>query len=142
MRIWLVRLAAVAAGFVVSVTLITVIQALSVRVFPMPPGTDPNDPAALARFMQQLPFGALLLVALSYAVGSLGGGIGVGLVVRQARYVLAAIVGGLLTIAGFMNLAAIPHPTWFAVVTTLSYVPCALLGAYAVAQWRARRPPA
>ena len=142
MRTWLVRLAAVVAGLFVSVALITAVQAISVRLFPMPPGTDPNDPAALARFMQQLPLGALLLVALSYAVGSLGGGIGVGLVARQATYGLAAAVGGLLTIAGFMNLAAIPHPTWFAVVTTLTYVPCTLLGARAVTAWRERQPPA
>ena len=141
MRIWLVRLGAVGAGLVVSFMLITLVQALSVRIFPPPPGLDPNDPAALARFMQQLPLGALLLVALSYAVGSVGGGVGVGLVARQAAYGLAAVVGGLLTIAGFANLAAIPHPAWFAVVTTLTYVPCTLLGAYAVAQWRARQTP-
>lgn len=141
MRIWLVRLGAVGAGLVVSVVLMTLIQGLSVRLFPMPPGMDPNDPAALARFMQQLPLGALLLVALSYAVGSLGGGIGVGLVARQAAYGLAAVLGGLLTIAGFANLAAIPHPAWFAVVTTLTYVPCTLLGTYAVAQWRAPKAP-
>ena len=142
MGVWLVRLAAVGAGLVVSVVLITLVQAISVRLFPMPPGTDPNDPAALARYMQQLPIGALLLVALSYAVGSLGGGIGVSLVARNAPYALAAVVGGLLTVAGFMNLAAIPHPAWFAVVTTLTYVPGTLLGAYAAGQWRARRPPA
>lgn len=136
MRIWLARLAAVAAGLVVSVVLITAVQAISVRLFPPPPGLDPNDPAALARFMQQLPIGALLLVALSYAVGSLGGGVGVGFVARRAAYGPAAVVGGLLTVAGFMNLAAIPHPAWFAVVTTLTYVPCALLGTYAVARWR------
>ena len=141
MRIWLVRLGAVGAGLVVSVVLMTLIQGLSVRLFPMPPGMDPNDPAALARFMQQLPLGALLLVALSYAVGSLGGGIGVGLVARQAAYGLAAVLGGLLTIAGFANLAAIPHPAWFAVVTTLTYLPCTLLGTYAVTQWRAPKAP-
>ena len=139
MRIWLVRLGAVGAGLVVSFVLMTLVQALSVRLFPPPPGMDLSDPAALARFMQQLPLGALLLVALSYAVGSVGGGVGVGLVARHAAYGLAAVVGGLLTIAGFMNLAAIPHPAWFAVVTTLTYVPCTLLGAYAVAQWRARQ---
>ena len=142
MRSWLARLAAVAVGLVVSFVLITAVQALSVRLFPPPSGMDPNDPAAIARFMQQLPIGALLLVALSYAVGSLGGGVGVGLVARRAAYGLAAVVGGLLTVAGFMNLAAIPHPAWFAVVTTLTYVPCALLGTYAVAQWRGRHPPA
>ncbi len=142
MRIWLVRLAAIVAGLVVSFVLITAVQQISVRLFPPPGGMDPNDPAAIARFMQQLPIGALLLVALSYAVGSLGGGVGVGLVARSAAYGLAAVVGGLLTLAGFMNLAAIPHPAWFAVVTTLTYVPCTLLGTYAVARWRGQPPRA
>lgn len=142
MRIWLARLAAVVAGLIVSFVLITAVQAISVRLFPPPPGLDPNDPATIARFMQQLPVGALLLVALAYAVGSIGGGVGVGLVARRAAYGLAAVVGGLLTVAGFLNLAAIPHPAWFAVVTTLTYVPCTLLGTYAVARWRGQHPPA
>ena len=142
MRYWLARLATVVAGLVVSVVLIAAVQAISVRLFPPPPGMDANDPAAIARFMQQLPIGALLLVALSYAVGSIGGGVGVGLVARRAAYGLAAVVGGLLTVAGFMNLAAIPHPAWFAVVTTLTYVPCTLLGTYATARWRGQHPPA
>ena len=142
MRYWLARLAAVVAGLVVSVVLISAVHAISVRLYPPPPGMDANDPAAIARFMQQLPIGALLLVALSYAVGSLGGGVAVGLVARRAAYGLAAVLGGLLTIAGFMNLAAIPHPVWFAVVTTMTYVPCTLLGTYAAAQWRGRHPPA
>ena len=93
MRIWLARVAAVVAGLVVSFVLITAVQAISARLFPLPSGMDPNDPAALARFMQQLPIGALLLVALSYAVGSLGGGVGVGLVAQRAAYGLAAVVG-------------------------------------------------
>jgi hypothetical protein len=40
-------------------------------------------------------------------------------------------VGALLTLAGFANLAAIPHPLWFGVLSTLTYVPCAVLGAAA-----------
>jgi hypothetical protein len=51
--------------------------------------------------------------------------------------VLAAVVGGLLTLAGFANLAAIPHPLWFGVLSTLTYVPCALLGAAIAARLRA-----
>ena len=58
MRYWLARLAAVVAGLVVSVVLIAAVQAISVRLFPPPPGMDANDPAAIARFMQQLPIGA------------------------------------------------------------------------------------
>ncbi len=141
MRWWLSRIVAAATGLAVSVLLIMAVQALSIRLYPPPTGVDFADPEALARLMDQLPIGSLLMVELSYIAGSLGGGIAVSLVMRNREYRLAAIVGALLTVAGFANLAAIPHPTWFAVVTTITYIPCSLLGALAWGVGTSTRPP-
>lgn len=124
---------AVVAGLAASVALIMAVQALSARLYPPPPGLDLTDPGALAELMAQMPLGALLMVELSYAVGSLGGGVAAGMVSRERPYLPAAVVGALLTLAGLANLAAIPHPAWFAVVTTVTYVPCALQGAWMAA---------
>ena len=119
-----------------SVAVIMAVQALNTRLYPPPPGLDLTDPGALAELVAQMPLGALLMVELSYAAGSLAGGVAVRMVSRERPYLPAAVVGALLTLAGFANLTAIPHPAWFAVVTTVTYVPCTLLGARVAASWR------
>ena len=125
------RIGAVVAGLAGSVALIMAVQAVGTWLYPPPPGTDFTDPEAVAALMAQIPLGALLMVELSYAAGSLGGGVIVRLVSPDRTTVLAVVVGGLLTLAGFANLAAIPHPLWFGVLSTVTYVPCAVLGAAA-----------
>ena len=131
------RIGAVVAGLFGSVVLIMAVQAVGTWLYPPPPGTDFTDPEAVAALMAQIPLGALLMVELSYVVGSLGGGVIARLVSADRAAVQALVVGGLLTLAGFANLAAIPHPLWFAVLSTATYVPCALLGAAAAARLRA-----
>ena len=131
------RIGAVVAGLLGSVVLIMAVQAAGTWLYPPPPGTDFSDPDALAALMAQIPLGALLMVELSYAAGSLAGGVIVRLVTPDRTTRLAVTVGALLTLAGFANLAAIPHPLWFGVLSTLTYVPCALLGAAAAARLRA-----
>ena len=132
------RIAAVVGGLAGSVVVIMAVQAVNGWLDPPPPGTDFSDPEALAALMAQMPLGALLMVELSYAAGSLAGGAVVRLVSADRTTLLAVVVGGLLTLAGFANLAAIPHPLWFAVLSTATYVPCTVLGAAAVARLRRR----
>ena len=131
------RIGAVVAGLFGSVVLIMAVQAVGTWLYPPPPGTDFTDPEAVAALMAQIPLGALLMVELSYVAGSLGGGVIARLVSADRAAVQALVVGGLLTLAGFANLAAIPHPLWFAVLSTATYVPCAMLGAVAAARLRA-----
>lgn len=136
MHVRLRGIAATAAGMAAAILLIMAVQALGLRLYPLPPDVDPADPAALARVLRDAPVGALLMVELSYAAGSLAAGSVVGLLARRHAFLLAGIVGGLLTLAGFANLAAIPHPAWFAVVSTVTYLPCALLGVVGVQRRR------
>lgn len=68
------------------------------------------------------------MLELSYFVGSLGAGILIAIFVKRGRLIYVLIVGGLLTIAGFFNLASVPHPLWLAIVTSLTYLPVAYLG--------------
>ncbi len=131
------RIAAVVAGLLGSVVVIMAVQAVGTWLYPPPPGTDFTDPDAVAALMAQIPLGALLMVELSYIAGSLGGGAIARLVTPEGATRRAIVVGALLTLAGFANLAAIPHPLWFGVLSTLTYIPCALLGAAAVARLRA-----
>ena len=107
---WGRRVGAVVAALAVSIVVISIVQAVSGWMYPPPPGLDLTDPEALRAFAEQLPIGALLMVELSYLLGSLMGGVTAGIIGRDSVYRLGAVVGGLLTLAGFSNLAAIPHP--------------------------------
>jgi hypothetical protein len=142
MRAWAKRALAVLAGLAASVVLISLVQWLNFTLFPPPDGLDPNDPEHLARIMAQMPVVAFLLVELSYALGSLGGGWVVGRLAPDRPLGLAIALGVLLTVAGGFNLASVPHPVWMAVLTTITYVPMAVLGARVAGRQRktAREP--
>lgn len=102
--------------------------------FPFPENIDFNDKAALKVMMDQMPLGAYLGVELSYFFASVIAGAVVGQLATSRWRLRAIIVGSLFTLANFMNLAQLPQPIWFAVLTTLTFLPASLLGA------RLRRP--
>ncbi len=130
------KILATLAGGGTTMVLMMAIQGLSILFHPMPEGLDPSNREALADWVKTLPPTAFLMVLASYAVGCLAGGWVAARVAHGAK-VPSLVVGGLFTIAGFANLAAIPHPLWFAVVSSLTYLPSAWLGATL-----ARRAPA
>jgi hypothetical protein len=102
------------AGTFVAIILIALVQAVAHSMYPPPPGFDFNDPAALAELMATAPLGALLLVILSYALGTFAGSaLAARLSAPDGPIRQGLFVGALMLIAGVMNLKAIPHPLWF-----------------------------
>jgi hypothetical protein len=122
------NIAAWFGGLVAGAVVIGLVQGANMSLFPPPAGTDLNDPAQLAALMATIPLGALIGVELSYALGCTFAGYLVGRIASSHHQPLAISVGLLFTLAGAANLMAIPHPVWFAVLTTLTYVPAAFLG--------------
>ena len=116
------------AGLATAVISIALIQQVSTLLYPMPPDLDFEDRAALKAWIDELPLSALLLVIASYATGAFAGGY-VSARITQDQAWPPLIVGAALLLAGFANLAMIPHPFWFAAASTLIYIPLALLGA-------------
>jgi hypothetical protein len=102
------------AGTFVAIILIALVQTVAHTLYPPPPGTDFNDKESLAQIMMQAPLGALLLVILSYAVGTfVGSALAARLSAPEGPIRQGLFVGALMLIAGVMNLKAIPHPLWF-----------------------------
>jgi hypothetical protein len=133
---------AVVASLVAGVCVIMLVESVKLMLYPPPPGIDFDDPEQLAEMMRNMPIGALLMVELAYALGSLTAGLVVGKVGATRQIELALGVGGLLTLAGVATLVMAPHPIWFAIVSTLTYVPLAWLGAkLAIRQSKAPAPP-
>jgi hypothetical protein len=119
---------ALLAGLFSAVVVISAVQACNFALYPPPPALDYNDPAQLALIMAQMPFGALVVLELSYALGSLAGGAVLGWLAASAHRSLALALGGMLTLAGLANLMTVPHPLWISILTTVTYVPMAWLG--------------
>ena len=109
---------------------ISLVQGLNFLLFPPPPGLDFNDPVQLEAIMAQMHLGAMLMVELSYALGCLLAGAVVGRLAGPRRMAVAGVVGLLFTLAGFANMASVPTPLWLAVLTTVTYMPACLGGAW------------
>jgi hypothetical protein len=124
------RILAAVAGLVAGTVAIMLVETLGHRLYPMPADLDPKDPAALGRWMAGMPVWAWLVVLAAYAAGSVVGG-AVARRLAPGRPLGPALwVGIVLTLLGFVNLATLPgQPLWFAIASTLCYVPCAWLGA-------------
>ena len=122
---------AVLGGVIVGFIVIFVVQNISSAMYSLPDGVGIDDRDALARAMSALPLGAFLLVLLSYAMGSFIGGWTAARHAPASPVAHAIAVGGLLTIAGLMNLMAFRHPTWFIVLNVPEFVFFAWLGGLA-----------
>jgi hypothetical protein len=120
----------VLAALVLGNLLIFVGEALNWVLYPLPPGFDFNDPAAVATMVANMPVGAFVGVELSYVVASVAGGLLVGRFAASRHLGLAAGVGVAFTLSNFLNLASIPHPLGFAILTSVTFLPLQVGGAW------------
>lgn len=103
-------------------------------LFPMPPGTSMEDPAAFQAYLDTLPAVAFLVVMVAHlGQASLGGWIAARL--GASRPVLLAMIVGSLTLLGsVINMVSIQGPAWFYVE-----LPLELLVAYTAGNLEAKR---
>lgn len=116
------------AGAAVGMVLISLVQLLSAKLYPLPAGLDPADRAAMGEFIRTLPLAAKLLVLASYLVGVTGGAWLAGRLSFTAHHRQALMVTALFGVASVLNLMSFPHPAWFWVAN---------LAAVAAAGWLA-----
>jgi hypothetical protein len=128
-------LGGVVAGVLLAVAVIIVVELVSHAIYPPPPGTNIDDPAAIARAAAQAPLNALLMVILGWTLGTF---CGCWLAGRVGRRPGPAVTPGVLVFAaGIANMFQIPHPLWFKIVSLLLVAVAAIAGA----ALGARRPP-
>ena len=122
------------AGFTVCVVTVAVVEGIGMALFPPPPDLDPNDPAALAALMDQIPLGALVSVVVAWGLAALLGPLVAGRAATHGR-ATAGVVGALFLVVVVLNLAMLPHPIWMWVVGLLGCV-AATAGAIALTPHR------
>ena len=122
-------LACVLGGFLGGLFNISLIS-ISNWAYPLPEGVDPNDLDALAAHVKAngMATGALIIVLVAHAGGSLVSGLVCGMIAMRSWYVAAISLGFFWTLGGIMMLTILPSPIWFAVTDLLLYVPAAVLG--------------
>ena len=75
-----------------------------------------------------MPTGALLMVLVAHAGGSLVSGLVCGLIAMRTWYIAAIGMGILWTCGGVAMLMMLPSPIWFAIADVVLYIPAAVLG--------------
>ena len=127
---------AVLAGFVVASLVMVVVESLNGRVFY--PGLAKQaegvtDRETIRQILASAPVGALVVVLVGWALGSLLGGMLAARIGKSSpvRHTLA--LGVVLTLAGIANNLMLPPPMWFRIAGLLVFVPAAYLGSRLVA---------
>lgn len=104
---------AAVAGLALAFIVVALVEALSHSLYPPPAGLDPDDAQALARYVATLPTGAFVFVLVAWTLGALAGTFTAARVTRPVSRRPALVVTGLFFASCALNLAMIPHPTWF-----------------------------
>ncbi len=124
-RNFLAVVAGLSAGMVVNMAIVTLNSTL---LFPMPEGTDFNDPVAFGAYVASLPVAALLVAMLAHLGQAFVGGWVAARLAASRPMVLALLIGGLSLLGGIANAMQIPTPTWFYVEFPLYLVVAWLAG--------------
>lgn len=114
-------------GALVAVGVVTVIEAIGHRVYPIPPDVDFSDLEQLKAYVVTLPVGALVMVIAGWIIGAFVGGLAGSLLARHRAVLISGIVGALMLCATIVNLVFIPHPVWMAIAAVVGIVVAAWL---------------
>lgn len=120
---------AVLGGGIVCGLVVYAVEALSSRIYPLPPGVDPSDPEALQAAVAELPPGAFLFLLLAWFLGVFAGAWVAARLAPSSPFLHGMIVAGLVAASAVVNLALLPHPAWMWVVGPVVILGAGWLGA-------------
>lgn len=107
------NVAAVVAGLIAGMVFnMALVMVNAYLLFPMPPGTDMNDPAQLQPYIDSLPTVAFLVVFVAHVGQAFVGGWVAARLAASRPMALALAVGVASLVGGVMNFMAVSGPTW------------------------------
>ena len=107
------KVLAVIAGLVATGLVVGLVQMLGRYLYPMAPGSDPNDIEAVKEYVENAPFMALFFVIISYAGGALTGGFTATKIANDSSRAPAFIIGAIFALISVYMMLTIPSPFWF-----------------------------
>ena len=129
----LINIVGIVVGIGAGMVLMMVLHMASMLVYPPPEGVDfmsqeAENQERMKEWFATLPTGAFLLATVCHGLGCLGGVIVAMLIAGRRTLWPAVFVGIFFTVAGLMNLASIPHPSWYPFVDLPVYLTLAVIG--------------
>lgn len=107
------KIAAVVVGILLTSLVVGLVQQLGHYLYPLPAGTDPNDPEAIKKYVENAPFMAVFFVIISYAAGAFTGGFVSTKIANDGKKIYALIIGVLFLFTSIYMMVTIPSPIWF-----------------------------
>jgi hypothetical protein len=114
------------AGIIVAFVIISLNEHITSSMHPAPEGMNMNDIEVVKSYISTMPITAFLTILLGYSVASFVGAFTATYISKIIRH--SFIVALILILANTANLLMIPHPVWFAIASSLIYLPFAWLG--------------
>ena len=105
-------LGACLAGLLAGGIVVGLVEGVSSRLHPMPPGLDPKDGDAFREWVATLPTSAFLMLLVAWGAGCFTGAALARRLAPERSAIPAAIVCALQTAATIFNLVWLPHPGW------------------------------
>lgn len=118
---------AVLAGLVVAVLTMLASEYIGMSLFPLPPGTQLDTEADLARLIASAPTGKLLWVLFGWTLAAFVGGWVASRISRRHRVAAAISVGVFIVVGVVLNVSMLPHPLWMTVAGIALPIPAAWL---------------
>ena len=115
-------------GFFVAGVIVWIVQKIGHTIYPTPADLDVGNTDVMRAYIDTLPLGALLTVALAWFLGSLGGTFAACRIGSARPLIYLLVVGGMMFAGAAFNLTIIPHPIWFSILGIVGIFVGAWLG--------------
>ncbi|MEM9402665.1 MAG: hypothetical protein AAGA44_09285 [Pseudomonadota bacterium] len=115
---------AYAAGILVTVVTIMLVQSVGHQVFPVDGDVDINvhDTDAMRDYMAALPAGAILFVAAAWVAGVIAGNAVAMRIGRLKRIYFSTVITSFVLAGAVSQFFLVPHPTWFILVSVVGII--------------------
>ncbi len=107
------KIAAVVVGILLTSLVVGLVQQLGHYLYPLPAGTDPNDPEAIKKYVENAPFLAVFFVIISYAAGAFTASFVATKIANDGKKIYALFIGVLFLLTSIYMMVTIPSPIWF-----------------------------
>lgn len=122
---------AVLAGLIIGLVVISLVEHLGQRLFPtMLEFQSQTNTQDTIDFLAAIPANRLIFILLAYFLGAFFAGAISAIIVRQSQ--IALLPGMILLLLGILQVAFIPHPLWFIILSLSIYLPASYLGGIVV----------
>jgi hypothetical protein len=119
---------AILAGVFTSIIIIYLIEMISHKIYPVPPGLNQRDPVIMEEWIKLMPISSLILVVVAWFLGAISGSCVASKVDESRATFCSVIVGLFLLFATLVNLGDFPHPLWMWILGIVAVISGTWLG--------------